>query len=68
MRQRSIIIRNNIQNAYHMFQFTNVLLGERLIPSCNIRYDLVGANRDEIEVIKDRVKRLEDHTGLAAIR
>lgn len=31
----------------------------------NIRYDLVGANRDEIEMIKDRVGRLEKHAGLA---
>lgn len=30
----------------------------------NIRYDLVGANRDEIETIKDRVVRLEKHAGL----
>ena len=32
----------------------------------NIRHDLLGANRDEIEVIKDRVTRLEQHTGLVA--
>lgn len=32
----------------------------------NIRHDLLGTNRDEIEVIKDRVTRLEQHTGLAA--
>ena len=31
----------------------------------NILHDLKGANRDEIEVIKDRVTRLERHTGLA---
>ena len=29
-----------------------------------IRHDLKGANRDEIETIKDRVTRLEHHTGL----
>lgn len=32
-----------------------------------IRHDLVGANRDEIEVIKDRVTKLEKHTGLARV-
>jgi len=31
-----------------------------------IRHDLLGANRDEIGVIKDRVTRLEKHTGLVA--
>ena len=31
-----------------------------------IRHDVLGANRDEIEVIKDRVTRLEKHTGLVA--
>ena len=30
----------------------------------NIRHDLLGANRDEIEIIKDRVTRLERHTGI----
>jgi hypothetical protein len=29
-----------------------------------IRHDLLGANRDEMEGVKDRVKRLERHTGL----
>ncbi|MBI3331406.1 hypothetical protein HYZ99_00415 [Candidatus Peregrinibacteria bacterium] len=29
-----------------------------------IRHDLLGANKDDIEVLKDRVTRLEDHTGL----
>ena len=29
-----------------------------------IRHDLLGANHDKIEVIKDRVTRLERHTGL----
>lgn len=29
-----------------------------------IRHDLLGANHDDIEVIKDRVARLEHHTGL----
>ena len=29
-----------------------------------IRYDLLGANKDDIEVVKDRVRRLEVHTGL----
>jgi len=33
----------------------------------SIRHDLLGANRDEIETIKDRVSRLEQHAGLAAI-
>lgn len=32
----------------------------------NIRHDLAGANRDEIEMVKDRVTRLERHTGLVA--
>jgi hypothetical protein len=31
----------------------------------NIHHDAIGANTDEIEVIKDRVTRLERHTGLA---
>ncbi|MDD5041932.1 MAG: hypothetical protein PHX87_06160 [Candidatus Peribacteraceae bacterium] len=31
-----------------------------------IRHDLTGANRDEMETIKDRVTRLERHTGLVA--
>lgn len=31
----------------------------------NIRHDLLGANRDEIEAVKDRVTHLEVHTGLA---
>jgi len=31
-----------------------------------IRHDLLGANHDEIENIKDRVKKLERHTGLVA--
>lgn len=29
-----------------------------------IHHDAIGANRDEIEVVKDRVTRLERHTGL----
>ena len=29
-----------------------------------IRYDLLGANRDELETVKDRVTRLERHAGL----
>jgi hypothetical protein len=29
-----------------------------------IRHDLLGANRDEIESVKDRVGRLKRHTGL----
>ncbi len=29
-----------------------------------IRHDLLGADHDEIEGIKDRVTRLERHTGL----
>ncbi len=29
-----------------------------------IPHDLLGANHDEIEVIKDRIVRLENHTGL----
>lgn len=32
----------------------------------NMRHDLLGANRDEIEAVKDRVTRLERHTGLVA--
>ena len=32
----------------------------------DIRHDLEGANKDEIEVTKDRVTRLEKHTGLMA--
>jgi len=39
----------------------------------NIRHDLEGANRDEIEVLKDskasheqRITRLESHVGLVA--
>jgi len=32
----------------------------------SIRHDLLGANRDEIETLKDRVGRLEHHTGLVA--
>ncbi len=32
----------------------------------DIRHDLEGANKDEIEVIKDRVTRLEKHTKIAA--
>lgn len=31
-----------------------------------IRHDLLGANRDDIETLKDRVGRLEHHTGLVA--
>lgn len=31
-----------------------------------IRHDLLGANRDEIETLKDRIVRLERHTGLGA--
>ncbi|MDB4978945.1 MAG: hypothetical protein JWM56_1131 [Candidatus Peribacteria bacterium] len=34
----------------------------------NIRYDVQGANKDEIEGIKDRVLRLEQHTGLQKTR
>lgn len=30
-----------------------------------IRDDLKGANKDEIEVIKDRITRIETHVGLA---
>lgn len=29
-----------------------------------IHHDAIGANRDEVAVIKDRVTRLERHTGL----
>lgn len=29
-----------------------------------IHHDAIGANRDEIEVVKDRVTALERHTGL----
>ena len=32
----------------------------------HIRFELLGAKGDEIEVIKDRIKRLEKHTGLIA--
>ena len=31
-----------------------------------IRHDLLGANKDDIDVLKDRVTRLERHTGLVA--
>lgn len=31
-----------------------------------IRHDLRGANKDEIVALKDRVSRLERHTGLVA--
>lgn len=30
-----------------------------------IRHDLLGANRDDIETIKDRIARLERHAGFA---
>lgn len=32
-----------------------------------IRHDLAGANRDEIETIKDRVTKVERHTGLIPV-
>lgn len=32
----------------------------------NIRHDLQGARRDEIESIKDDVQRLKQHAGFAA--
>ena len=32
----------------------------------NVRHDAMDANHDKIELIKDRVTRLEQHTGLAA--
>lgn len=31
-----------------------------------LRHDALGANRDDIEVVKDRVARLEQHAGLVA--
>jgi hypothetical protein len=31
-----------------------------------IRHDLLGANRDEIEAIKDRIAPLEQHMGLVS--
>jgi iron-sulfur cluster repair protein YtfE (RIC family) len=31
-----------------------------------IRHDLLGANRDEIETLKDRITRVERHLGFAA--
>lgn len=31
-----------------------------------IRHDLLGANKDDIEVMRDRITRLEHHTGLVA--
>jgi hypothetical protein len=31
-----------------------------------IRHDLVGANKDDIQNIKQRVKRLEEEVGIAA--
>lgn len=32
----------------------------------NIHREVAGANKDEIEIIKDRVTKLEEHTGLVA--
>lgn len=32
----------------------------------DLRHDVLGANRDEIEGIKDRVVRIERHVGLQA--
>jgi len=32
----------------------------------DLRHDVLGANRDEIESIKDRVVRIEQHVGLRA--
>ncbi|MFH0770977.1 MAG: hypothetical protein V1926_06445 [Candidatus Peregrinibacteria bacterium] len=32
----------------------------------DLRHDVLGANRDEIESIKDRVIRIERHVGLRA--
>jgi len=29
-----------------------------------LRHDALGANRDDIEIVKDRVTRLEHYTGL----
>ena len=31
-----------------------------------LRHDAMGANRDDIEGVKDRITRLEQHTGLIA--
>lgn len=33
----------------------------------DLRHDVMGANRDEVELIKDRVTKLERHTGLIPV-
>jgi len=49
-----------------MDQFKDEILRHFDLTAENIRHDLAGANRDEIEMVKDRVTRLERHTGLVA--